>query len=80
MILTNSRVPQERVGDFKAQMARSTSASGGSTILLDRYGAETVEAVIREVRSRAEKQMRAHIAACRTAATASKRHGQRRHP
>ncbi len=62
LILANCRVPQERVGDFKAQMAALNVGEKRLDALLARYGVETVEAVIREVRVRAEKQMRAHIA------------------
>lgn len=61
LILANCRVPQERVGDFKAQMAALHVGERRLTALLDRYGADVVEAVIKEVRTRAQSQMRAHI-------------------
>ena len=63
LILANCRVPQERVGDFKAQMAALNVGEKRLGVLLARYGVETVEEVIRQVRARAETQMRAHIAA-----------------
>lgn len=63
LILANCRVPQERVGDFKAQMAALNVGERRLTILLDRYKVDVVEAVIAEVRKRAEVQMRAHIEA-----------------
>jgi N-methylhydantoinase B len=61
LILANCRVPHERVGDFKAQMAALNVGEKRLTVLIDRYGVDVVEAVIREVRTRAEAQMRAHI-------------------
>jgi len=61
LILANCRVPQERVGDFKAQMAALNVGERRLTALLDRYGVDVVDNVIAEVRTRAEKQMRAHI-------------------
>ena len=63
LILANCRVPQERVGDFKAQMAALHVGERRLTALLDRYGVDVVDAVVAEVRSRAEAQMRAHIEA-----------------
>ena len=38
LILANCRVPQERVGDFKAQMAALNVGERRLTVLLDRYG------------------------------------------
>ena len=43
LILANCRVPQERVGDFKAQMAALNVGERRLTVLLDRYGADVVE-------------------------------------
>ena len=63
LILANCRVPQERVGDFKAQMAALHVGERRLHALLDRYGVDTVDAVIQDVRTRAEAQMRAHIEA-----------------
>ena len=63
LILANCRVPQERVGDFKAQMAALHVGERRLHALLDRYGVDTVEAVIQDLRTRAEAQMRAQIEA-----------------
>ena len=63
LILANCRVPNERVGDFKAQMAALHVGERRLTGLLDRYGVDVVLSVIKEVRRRAEAQMRAHIEA-----------------
>jgi N-methylhydantoinase B len=61
MILTNIRVPEERIGDIKAQLGALTVGERRLTALLDRYGADTVEAAIGELKARSEKQMRAYI-------------------
>lgn len=63
LILANCRVPEERIGDLKAQLGALKVGERRLRGLLDRYGAATVEAVIAEVRQRAETQMRAHIEA-----------------
>jgi N-methylhydantoinase B len=62
IILANIRVPEERVGDIKAQVAALTVGEKRLTALLDRYGDETVGACIRELRLRSEHMMRSHIA------------------
>lgn len=62
MILTNIRVPEERIGDIKAQVGALTVGERRLTELLDRYGADTVEASIAELKRRSEQQMRAYIA------------------
>jgi N-methylhydantoinase B len=62
IILANIRVPEERIGDIKAQVAALTVGEKRLTALLDRYGAETVTACIGELRRRSEQMMRAHIA------------------
>ena len=61
MILTNIRVPEERIGDIKAQVGALTVGERRLTALLDRYGADTVEAAIGELKARSEQQMRAYI-------------------
>ena len=61
MILTNIRVPEERIGDIKAQVGALTVGERRLTTLLDRYGADTVEAAIGELKARSEQQMRAYI-------------------
>jgi N-methylhydantoinase B len=62
IVLANIRVPEERIGDIKAQVAALTVGERRLTTLLDRYGADTVAACIVELRRRSEQMMRAHIA------------------
>src|SRR5215510_253710 len=62
IVLANIRVPEERIGDIKAQMAALTVGEKRLTALLDRYGEETVSACIAELRHRSERMMRGHIA------------------
>ena len=63
IILTNIRVPEERIGDIRAQIGALRTGEKRLTALLDRYGATTVEAAIAELRARSEMQMRACIEA-----------------
>ncbi len=63
IILTNIRVPEERIGDIQAQIGALRTGEKRLTALLDRYGAATVEAAIVELRARSEMQMRACIEA-----------------
>lgn len=63
LILANCRVPDERIGDLKAQLGALKIGERRLRALIERYGAQTVAAVIAEVRERAEAEMRAHIAA-----------------
>lgn len=62
IILANIRVPEERIGDVKAQVAALTVGERRLTALLDRYGEATVSACVAELRRRSEQMMRAHIA------------------
>src|SRR5215475_6101611 len=62
IVLANIRVPEERIGDIKAQVAALTVGERRLTALLDRYGADTVTACIGELRQRSEQMMRAHVA------------------
>jgi N-methylhydantoinase B len=62
IILANIRVPEERIGDIKAQVAALTVGEKRLTALLDRYGQATVTACIAELRRRSDLMMRAHIA------------------
>jgi N-methylhydantoinase B len=62
IVLANIRVPEERIGDIKAQVAALTVGEKRLTALLDRYGEETVSACIAELRRRSEQMMRGHIA------------------
>ena len=54
IILANIRVPEERIGDIKAQVAALTVGEKRLTALLDRYGAATVTACIAELRRRSD--------------------------
>ena len=62
IILANIRVPEERIGDIKAQVAGLTVGEKRLTALIDRYGEPTVTACIAELRRRSDQMMRAHIA------------------
>lgn len=62
IILSNIRIADQRIGDIKAQAAALSIGEKRFTALLDRYGAETIEAAIGELRARAARQMRARIA------------------
>jgi N-methylhydantoinase B len=62
IIQANIRVPEERIGDIKAQVAALAVGERRLTALLDRYGEEIVTACIAESRRRSEQMMRAHIA------------------
>jgi len=60
---SNMRIAEQRIGDIKAQAAALKVGERRLTELLDRYGCETVVAAIAEIRRRASRLMRAHIAA-----------------
>ena len=62
IILSNIRIADQRIGDIKAQAAALAAGERRLTALLDRYGRDTVEAGIEELKVRAERQMRARIA------------------
>jgi N-methylhydantoinase B len=62
IVLANIRVPEERIGDIKAQVAALTVGERRLTALLDRYGDDTVAACVAELRRRSALMMRAHIA------------------
>ena len=61
IILSNIRVPEQRIGDIEAQSAALLVGARRMTALLDKYGQALVEDVIREMRRRAARQMRAKI-------------------
>jgi N-methylhydantoinase B len=61
IVLSNIRVPDERIGDIRAQVGAFTAGEKRLTALLDRYGEETVLAAIAELTERSERQMRAYI-------------------
>src|SRR5688572_5310007 len=62
IILSNIRIADQRIGDIKAQAAALTTGEKCLSALLERYGVDTVDAAIRELRRRAAQQMRAKIA------------------
>ena len=61
IILSNIRIADQRIGDIKAQAAALAIGEKRLAALLDRYGADTVDAAIAELRARAAQQMRAKI-------------------
>jgi N-methylhydantoinase B len=61
MVLANIRVAEERIGDIKAQLGALTTGARRLTLLLDRYGRDTVDQAIAELRHRSEQMMRAQI-------------------
>ena len=61
VIMSNIRVPEERLGDMRAQIGALSIGEQRLTALLDKYGERTVSAVIAEMRKRSETLMRAHI-------------------
>ncbi len=63
VILSNIRIADQAIGDIKAQAAALTTGEQRLTALIDRYGASVVKQAIDEMRHRAERQMRAKIAA-----------------
>ncbi|MEP6610215.1 MAG: hydantoinase B/oxoprolinase family protein [Burkholderiaceae bacterium] len=63
LILANCRVPEERVGDLKAQLGALRVGERRLRALIGRYSSPILAAVIAEVRQHAEKEMRAHIEA-----------------
>jgi N-methylhydantoinase B len=62
IILSNIRLADQRIGDIQAQAAALAVGEKRLTDLLDRYGADTVDAAIVELKGRAARQMRAKIA------------------
>jgi len=62
IILSNIRLADQRIGDIKAQAAALSIGEKRLGAVLDRYGADVVDAAIAELKSRAAAQMRAKIA------------------
>jgi N-methylhydantoinase B len=62
IIRSNMRIADQRIGDIRAQAAALKIGAGRLTELLDRYGRATLLAAIAEIRQRAARLMRAHIA------------------
>ena len=61
IILSNIRIADQRIGDIKAQASALTVGEKRFTTLIDRYGADTINQAIVELKSRAAQQMRACI-------------------
>lgn len=61
IILSNIRIAEQRIGDIKAQASSLLIGEKRLTQLLDRYGKETVETAIEELKRRASLQMQACI-------------------
>jgi N-methylhydantoinase A/oxoprolinase/acetone carboxylase beta subunit/N-methylhydantoinase B/oxoprolinase/acetone carboxylase alpha subunit len=61
IIMHNVRVPEERLGDMHAQLGALSVGEQRLTMLLDKYGEQTVRAVIAQMRLRSERMMRANI-------------------
>jgi len=62
IIFSNIRLADQRIGDIQAQASALAVGEKRLTALLDRYGADEVEAAIAELKRRAAQQMRAKIA------------------
>ena len=63
IICSNIRVADQRIGDIRAQAAALEVGAERLAEVLDRYGEDTVQAAIAELRLRAAQQMRARIKA-----------------
>jgi len=62
IITSNIRIADQRIGDIRAQAAALEVGARRLTGLIDRYGRDTVDAAIGEIRERSARLMRAHIA------------------
>ena len=60
---SNMRIADQRIGDIKAQAAALKVGERRLTELMDRYGRDVVTEATAEIRRRAARLMRAHIAA-----------------
>ena len=69
--MSNIRIADQRIGDIKAQAAALKVGERRLTELLDRYGRDTVDAAIAEIRAaRGAADARPHRAPFPTASTA----------
>lgn len=62
VLLANIRIPEERLGDLRAQASALYVGERRLRELLDRFGMNTVQECVAELKARAEQQMRSHIA------------------
>src|SRR5438552_10598759 len=60
-VLNNIRVAEERIGDIRAQLGALSVGEKRLTQLLDRYGVETVDATVAQLKAGSERLMRSHI-------------------
>lgn len=63
ILMSNIRISEQRIGDIKAQAAALAIGERRLTQLLDRYGLDTVDAAVEELKRQASVQTRAVIAA-----------------
>ncbi len=63
IVLANIRVPEERIGDIRAQVGALSVGERRLTALLDKYGEATVRSAIEVLKDRSERRMRAYIEA-----------------
>ncbi|SEP04905.1 N-methylhydantoinase B [Methylobacterium sp. ap11] len=61
IISSNIRVADQRIGDIKAQAAALLIGESRLSDLLAKYGPETLDAAIKEIRARSAERMRAEI-------------------
>ncbi len=61
IIASNIRVADQRIGDIKAQAAALMVGESRLTDLLTKYGRDTLDAAIQEIRARSAERMRAEI-------------------
>ncbi|MEM6665278.1 MAG: hydantoinase B/oxoprolinase family protein, partial [Pseudomonadota bacterium] len=63
ILMSNMRIADQRIGDIKAQAAALHVGARRLGEIIARYGPETVEAAIAEIRARSATLMRAHVSA-----------------
>lgn len=63
LILANTRTPEERLGDLRAQRAANETGLRRFLELVERYGMELLRAAIEELLDYSERRMRAELAA-----------------
>ncbi|MBI4320590.1 MAG: hydantoinase B/oxoprolinase family protein [Chloroflexi bacterium] len=61
VILANVRMPRERYGDFRAQMAGCTMGEQRVQALCQRYGSDAIRECMEEILNHSERLMRAEI-------------------
>lgn len=62
IVTSNIRIADQRIGDVKAQAAALQVGARRLTAMIERYGRETLDGAIAELKERAAQQMRARIA------------------